>query len=434
MRSIVIFLLFLSACFDGQKEKQILNHDQLNKIATDYVKLGLTIGQYDPDFVDAYYGPDSLKPITGKKEIFPKDSLLKAVHDLQSQLLPFQSQQQDSTLLQRAIWINGQLTAFGRRIKMVAGEKCSFDEQAMELFGVVPPTYTEDHFRMIVDQMDKLLPGKGSVSERFQSLSNRFIVPKDKLDTVLKTSIAESKRRTEKYIKLPSTENFKLEYVTGKSWSGYNWYQGKYQSLIQFNTDVTTFMYRVLDVASHEGYPGHHVYSSLLQEKIYTQKGWVEISLYALFSPQSLIAEGSANYGIEMAFPKEEKINFIAQSLAPITATDTAGLAMYSRALALKSELENVRTELTRRLLEDRMTDQEAVKWLIDYGLYNEKDAIRSVAFSRKNQSYVINYTYGMRLVKEFIENRSTDDDPEIRWAQCEWLLSNQVTPADLKQ
>jgi hypothetical protein len=34
----------------------------LNKYAAEYVRLGLTIGEYDKDFVDAYYGPDSLKP------------------------------------------------------------------------------------------------------------------------------------------------------------------------------------------------------------------------------------------------------------------------------------------------------------------------------------------------------------------------------------
>jgi hypothetical protein len=72
MRFFVILLLFLSACSNVQNEKQDLNHNQLNKIATDYVRLGLVIGQYDPDFVDAYYGPDSLKPVSGKKDIFLK--------------------------------------------------------------------------------------------------------------------------------------------------------------------------------------------------------------------------------------------------------------------------------------------------------------------------------------------------------------------------
>ena len=36
----------------------------------------------------------------------------------------------------------------------------------------------------------------------------------------------------------PPIESFTVEYVTGKSWSGDNWYQGNYHSLIQVNTDL----------------------------------------------------------------------------------------------------------------------------------------------------------------------------------------------------
>ena len=41
-------------------------------------------------------------------------------------------------------------------------------------------------------------------------------------------------------------------------------------------------------------------------------RGWVEISMYPLFSPQSLIAEGSANFGIDMALPPAERVAFCA--------------------------------------------------------------------------------------------------------------------------
>ena len=98
-------------------------------------------------------------------------------------------------------------------------------------------------------------------------------------------------------------ESFTVEYVTNKPWSGYNWYQGKYRSVIQVNTDLPIYIDRAIDLACHEGYPGHHVYNALLEQHLVRERGWVEFSVYALFSPQSLIAEGTANYGIEVAFP-----------------------------------------------------------------------------------------------------------------------------------
>ena len=98
--------------------------------------------------------------------------------------------------------------------------------------------------------------------------------------------------------------------MTDKPWSGYNWYQGGGRSVIQVNTDLPITIDRAIDLAAHEGYPGHHVYNALLEKHLVDGRGWVEFSVYPLFSPQSLIAEGSANYGIDVAFPGEERLAF----------------------------------------------------------------------------------------------------------------------------
>jgi len=433
MRKYLLLFFVMPLCCFGQKVKKDNSAVGLNKIAGDYVRLGLSIGQYDGDFVDAYYGPDSLKPMASKQASFPKDSFLKAVNHLQRQLQPIIRNTKNASLNNRAKWISSQLTAFSRRIKMFAGEKTSFEQQVQELFGVQPPTYGEEHFRSLLQQLETILPGEGPVVSRFQNLANRFIIPKEKLDTIIKTTIAESKKRTKVYFNLPATENFRLEYVTGKPWTGYNWYQGSYKSLLQFNTDVTSFVDRIIDAASHEGYPGHHVYNSLLEKNLYREKGWAEISLYPLFSPQSLIAEGSANYGIEVAFPAKEKIKFIKEHLLPLAGLDTTGVSTYFQALAIKGELSHVRTEICRRILNGKMTDTEATRWLIDYGLFNEKDVARALSFIKKYQGYVINYTYGLDLVKHYIESHGgTEENIARRWSLFQWLLSNEVRPADL--
>ena len=116
-------------------------------------------------------------------------------------------------------------------------------------------------------------------------------------------AIAECRARTLPHVQLPANESFTVEYVTNKPWSGYNWYQGNYRSLIQVNTDLPIYIDRAIDLACHEGYPGHHVYNALLEQHLVRDRGWVEFTVYPLFSPQSLIAEGTANYGIEVAFP-----------------------------------------------------------------------------------------------------------------------------------
>src|SRR5207302_7941763 len=156
----------------------------------------------------------------------------------------------------------------------------------------------------------------------------RFVIPSDRLSAVFDRAIAEGRRRTLQHVQLPAEERFTVEYVKNKPWSGYNWYQGGYRSLIQVNTDLPIYIDRAIDLACHEGYPGHHVYNALLEEHLVRDRGWVEISVYALFSPQSLIAEGTANYGIEVAFPSgergDERLAFERDVLFPLAGLDAS--------------------------------------------------------------------------------------------------------------
>ena len=48
----------------------------------------------------------------------------------------------------------------------------------------------------------------------------------------------------------------------------YNWYKGNLRSVIQVNTDLPLAVDRAIDLACHEGYPGHHVYNALLEQRL----------------------------------------------------------------------------------------------------------------------------------------------------------------------
>lgn len=428
-----ILLISILAFTSCNVKKEVNSSVDLNHLAEKYVRLGLSIGEYDSDFVDAYYGPDSLKPATPKLSAFPKDSLLASVNGLINELKNFTTTDKNDTLSIRANWMTSQLIAFGRRIKIFSGETTSFENETKDLFGVTAPSHNESYFKDMVVKLDSALPGEGTIAERFQNMAKHFIIPKDKIDTVFRSAIAESRRRTLAHYTLPATENFSLEFLTNKPWSGYNWYKGNYQSLIQINTDLQIFIERAIDVASHESYPGHHVYNMLLEENLYRKSGWVEVSLYPLFSPQSLIAEGSANYGIEVAFPGKEKNKFAKDVLLPLAGLDTAGLDIYFNALALKGDLNFVRNEVARGLINKTMDEKEALRWLTEYGLSNEESALKSISFIKKYRSYVINYNYGQQLVKNYIESKGgTEKALDKRWELFGHLLSNEITPAEL--
>jgi hypothetical protein len=285
----------------------------INKIAEKYVRIILRIGQYDPDYVDSYYGPESWKPLPESSDdikSFPKEDLTAEISELLNALKDLMCAPVTGEERLRHDSLTKQLQAAAAKVRMIAGEKFFFDEESQLLYDAKAPCCTELEFRSYLSELDSMLPGNGSVTGRLNTFKSKFEIPKSKLDTVFQTAINEARSRTLRYISMPSEEKFSVEYVTNKPWSGYNWYKGNSLSLIQVNTDLPIYIDRAVDLAAHEGYPGHHVYNLLIEQNLVRNRGWMEFSIFPLFSPQSLIAEGTANFGIEMALPGKERIDF----------------------------------------------------------------------------------------------------------------------------
>lgn len=409
-------------------------NEAMNDVAQGYVKLVLGVGQHDPNYVDAYYGPEEWRvEVEGQSSSL--DDLSRTASSLIEQVESFDLTGAEEIERLRHRYLLTQLGSVGSRVAMLQGDTLAFDEEAKALYDASPPTYPDSHFAAIVAELDALVPaGPGSLAERLQRFKQDFVIPTAKLDTVFKAAIAEARRRTAARMELPLGESFVIEYVTDRSWSGYNWYQGGSQSLIQLNTDLPIAIDRAIDLAAHEGYPGHHVYNALLEQHLVDERGWVEFSVYALFSPQSLIAEGSANFGIEMAFPGEERVAFERDVLYALAGLDPSKAAAYAEVQQRLGQLNYARNEAARRYLNGEINREQAASWLETYALMSPERARQSVDFIDTYRSYVINYNLGMDLVRTYIERQGgTDDQPDVRWQVFGDLLSSPRLPSGLE-
>ena len=184
---------------------------------------------------------------------------------------------------------------------------------------------------------------------------------------------------------------------------------------------------RAIDLACHEGYPGHHVYNVLLEKNLLRDRGWQEFSVYALFSPQSLIAEGTANYGIEVAFPRAARVDFERRVLFPAAGLNPENAVQYYDVMALVDKLSYAGNEAARRYLDGTIDAKAAADWLVKYGLYSPPRAEQRVRFVDQYRSYVINYNLGKDMVASFIESRGPD-----RWAEFARLISSPRLPSSL--
>ena len=398
--------------------------------ATDYVHLVLATGRHDPNFVDAYYGPPAWKTAAEAGEPRPLPTLRAEAERLLAGLQAAQTGLDDTV---RRDYLRGQLGAVAAHLARLAGQAFTFDDEAEALYQVRPPVTPEADFEAALTRLDQLLPGPGPVQDRYQRARERVIVPTVRVDAVFQAAIREARERTRQHATLPASDHFRVEYVRDKAWSAYNWYQGGGTSVIQVNLDLPITIDRALDLAAHEGYPGHHVYNALLEQRFAQERGWVEFTVYPLFSPQSLIAEGTANFGIEVAFPGEERLAFERDVLFPLAGLDPQDAAFWAQVQAELKRLAFADNEAARGYLDGRLDRAQAEAYLMKYSLRTAAQAAQRLRFIETYRSYVINYNLGEARVRDWVNHQGgTADQPMRRWAVFVELISSPRLPEAL--
>lgn len=418
-----LLALCLAACANAPG----ITPTNLDLLGERFVHLALELGQYDEDYVDAYHGPeqwqrDATENPRSLEQI--RSAARSAIKTLRA------ARQANARSERRRIYLARQYEAMEFRTRMLAGEKVTFDEQSRGLYDAVAPRHDAAFFQAALDELDLLLPGRGDLAARYNEFRAAYVIAPERLDTVFRAAIKECAQRTMAHLKLPAAESFTIEYVTDKSWSGYNWYQGNASSLIQVNTDLPIYIDRAIDLACHEGYPGHHVYNALMEKHLLKDRGWIEFSVLPLFSPTGLIAEGTANYGITMAFPEDERVAYERDVLFGLAGLDGERAALYYEVIALVAKLSYAGNEAARRYLDGEIDAQQAIDWLAQYALLSPARARQRLAFIDQYGAYVINYNLGRDLVAAFVEQAG--DNRDDRWARFEHLLSTPTLPSQL--
>ncbi len=393
----------------------------LDGLADDYVRLVLAAGRHDPNYVDAYYGPKEWKEAAEKGDPRPLPELLGEARGLLARVKAQAPSDRRDALVK-------ELVAVEAFLRLRLGERMRLDEEARLLYDIEPPVHGVADFEPALARLDALLPGEGSLAARYESFRNRFIVPGDRLPEVVKACLSEVRRKTARLIALPPGESFRVAFVTGKPWGAYNWYQGGYTSRIEFNRDLPIDLARVLATVAHEGYPGHHVYNCLLEEKLVRGLGFREFTVAPLYSPGSVISEGTADVGIDIIMTPAERLAFLGGTLAPLAGLVGLDLETYEKVRMAREPLRYARGEAARMLLDEGRPESEVVAFLIRYGIMEEARARKAVDFARTYRSYEFCYTAGEDLVRAYL---GTGSDRTERFFD---VLERPCTPTWLRE
>ncbi len=397
----------------------------LDQAGEDFVKIALRMGEVDKSYVDAYSGPKAWRDEIKGTQVNP-DNLLRDITRLSTRIETL-----DDGSSVRSRNLVKLLRAMAVRLDVVTGKPVSFDKEVSDIYDVPPPRYDLSEYDAVLAQLDALVPGKGPTADRVNAFRNKFEIPKEKLKPVFDRAIAECRMRTQKHFDLPETEKFRMEFVTGKAWSGYNYYQGNFESLIQINTDFPITIERAVDLGCHEGYPGHHVWNLFIEQELVGNRGWIEYSVNPLFGPFGPLAEGSGNFGVVLAFPGDEKMKFETEVLFPIAGLDSKDADKFNRILELENKLSHATNDIARRYLDGELTKQQAVPLIQKYYLQSYEKSEQRLRFIEKYRGYVINYNIGQDIVREYV--KQAGDTPEAQWGAFREMLTVPLTPGDMQ-
>ena len=141
----------------------------------------------------------------------------------------------------------------------------------------------------------------------------------------------------------------------------------------------------------------------------------------------SFVAEGSANYGIDLAFPGDEGAAFERDVLMPLAGLPPADVAAKGELMALMRQLARAEYTIADDWLSGRIGREETIARLSKYMLTTPEKSAQRLRFIDTYRSYIINYGLGRDTVQAWVEAQGPD-----HWRGMETLLSSQILPADI--
>jgi hypothetical protein len=427
MRAIIYLIatLLVAACAEQAGTDVAAQFDPL---AERYVKLALELGEHDTGYVDAYFGPEEWRAAAKAN---PR-SLAEIATDaaaLAAEARAIDTSSSEYLLRLRQDFIGSHLESMAVVARMRDGLELSFDEESRLVYGFVAPSYPREHYEAALAEIDVLLPGDKPLHERVYEFGLQFRVPPENVEAVIRAGIDECRARTLQHMTLPEGESFVFELVSGNSWSAYNWYQGDFQGLIQVETSRPSVLASATRLGCHEGYPGHHTFSSLLDRDFRQKRGWIEFSMFPLYSPQGVIFEGSGNFAERVAFPGTSKSEFLRETVMPLAGLKDLDFETEARLNAATTKLRYASIDAARNYLDGNWDRAQTEDWLTRYALVPPELMESWFGFTEHYRAYRINYVLGEDLVEAFVRRENPDGDEEGDWQALAKLLSFPPSP-----
>jgi len=388
-------------------------------VPLEYVRLGLRFDRLESGFVDAYTGDPRIRAqVADEPAPTPqglRDQARGLLRELDAAALP----------ADRADYLRGQLAGLECTARKMSGEPVGFVEEVATYFQVDvvlgdPAVYAAAHA-----ELETLLPGGESLSERYALHRRREECPPDRLESAVHALSSALRDRVRDRYGLPEAETVHYEVVTDQPWSGFNYYEGDYRSRVAINADLPHRLSHLPHLVAHEAYPGHHTEHCRKELGLVERADRTEHTVFLVNTPECLMAEGLADLGVQASIGAGWG-PWAAEILGDLGLRFDGHLA--ERVSAAAAPLNRVRQDAAI-LLHDRGADpDEVIAYLQRWSLVSHERATQQLRFLTHPlwRAYISTYVEGYDLLSRWLDDRPADQPVEDRFVR---LLDEPLTP-----
>ena len=415
--------LLLLTCACGRASRS-----PLDDAADRYVRLAVALGERDPDSLDFYAGPAE-RVADIRKNPPPLTQITRDADALSAEVSRIAPGTAADTARAKALVAD--LSAISARVSLLTGTTQTYNEESVAFFGVAPGPLDEQRMDDIRSQIAAVIGRESLLVGRYAAFVERFVIPADRLPAVMNAALEECRSRTLAHLALPPGEAVTIEFVRGKPWSAFSRYLGNARSRIQINTDFRFTVDQALQIACHEGYPGHHTRNTLMTSAT-GLRGFnlaAERSVQLMFSPEAIVSEASAMLAADVAFAPDDRIRVERDRLFPLAGLDPAGAEQHIAIERLVGELQSVQADVARRYIDGELEFSRAVTALEEQALVPYAEAM--LKYVNEYRSYVTTYTAGRDAFAARLTACSSASAPEqVRWQCFERLMRDATASA----
>ena len=360
--------------------------------AESYVRLALSLARHQPSLIDMWLGPAAWGD--GARE--PVATLQRRLGDLRTAMTRMTPPADDAEHARRR-YLAGQVQALAVAAGRLGGASASFADEAAEALGTRPAPRDAAAFDRVRQELSERLPGRESLAERHAAFRQRHAVPAARVEAVFSAALAWCREATAPLLPLPAGERIALIASDERGWAAFSRPHDPRTSDVWVSRHGGSDVAHLLQLAAHEGTPGHHAQHVLATARLVEARGWSERALSPAFGPHRLLAEGAAEAGAELLLPSDVRTRVCAERLLPAAGQPATSAALVVAIERLVAALDLEVAHIAADYLDSPLGTEAATTRLRDEALV--LDPAGMLAFIERQRSRVLAYPVGRRLI-----------------------------------